>query len=331
MTKKSTDMAMSVGELISPNGIAEIEALVRKSEARFEIVPLPPKALPSKPTVAVPGIGVIRDGNGDVTIHDLSTYMSGFASKPVRRKGTAHATTLDSFCALVNRHKSPDTVTFADANWKAPRFTAVIDYNAETTGPVPAVATGEDSFARFGQHRVAYAFPLSEAWKVWIAFDGKPMTQEVFAQFLEDHIHEVASPDQSETNDARDRFKTTVANPSDLMDLARGMEILVGARIKSRQNLASGEKELVFETEHKTVGGEKLVVPGLFVVNVAPFYQGEAMRIFARLRYRPSDGGVVWFYELYRPDLAIEERVTADLITVAERTERPTFHGSPET
>jgi hypothetical protein len=41
--------------------------------------------------------------------------------------------------------------------------------------------------------------------------------------------------------------------PSELIDLSRGMEILVGATDQEQdQNLASGEKQLVFETEHKT-------------------------------------------------------------------------------
>jgi uncharacterized protein YfdQ (DUF2303 family) len=324
-----TPAATEIASLQMPSIVSEVEILARKSEAKFQIVKLPLDALPKGLAVSEPALGFATDGNGNIQFVNLEDRVAALAGKPLRRKGTAFATTLKSFCDLVQRHAGKDSVVFADANWKAPKFTAVIDYNAQAESSAEA-KPGDDHLARFGHHRISYQFPLSEAWKTWVKFNGEQMSQTVFAQFLEDHIHEVASPSQTEVNDAKDRFKTTVANPSDLIDLSRGMEILVGAKIKSKINLASGEKQLVFETEHKTADGNTLTIPGLFVVNVAPFYQGEPMRIFARLRYRPSEGGVVWFYELYRPDLAIEARVTDDLDTVGAETGLPTYHGAPE-
>lgn len=309
--------------------IDRIEALTRKSNSTFDIIAIPEEALPTALAVRKPMIGVSFDGSGTLQTHDLSRHIEGLAGKPLRRTGTATAATLKSFIELIVRHKSPNSAVFADANWKAPKFTAVIDYHTRTNETAD-LEPGDDPHARFGKHRIVYTFPLSEAWKVWIGNNGKPMPQADFAAFIEDHIVDLASPTQMETNEARDNFKTTVATPAELIELSRGMEILVGSRIKSRQNLASGEKQLVFETENRSADGGTLIVPGLFVVNVAPFYQGEPMRIMARLRYRPSEGGVVWFYELYRPDLAIEEQVTTDLATVEEGAGVPTYHGHPE-
>jgi uncharacterized protein YfdQ (DUF2303 family) len=332
LSAKTRNLTMTKPAVITedPSSVIDrIEALTRKSGAHFNIMAIPTEALPAGLAVKKPMVGISVDGSGNVVLHDLSRHVEALAGKPVRRKGTAIAQTLDSFIDLVNRHKSANTVIFADASWRAPKFTAVIDYHAEARGT--AGEAGEDSLARFGQHRVSYTFPLSEPWKVWIANNGKAMAQADFAAFIEDHIVDLASPDQSEVNEARDRFQTTVATPAGLMELSRGMEITVGSKVKSRQNLSSGEKQLVFETEHRSADGGTLIVPGLFVVNVPPFYQGETMRILARLRYRPSAEGVVWFYELYRPDLAIEERVTNDLATAGSECEVPTFHGHPET
>ncbi len=327
MASKSTAFSAEDGALDPHMGL-QIETLTRQTAAKFEIVLLPKEALPSGVAVEQPSIGLLTDGEGNISIVNLASHAAGLAGKPLRREGTARATTLGSFVGLVNRHASPNSAVFADANWKAPKFTAVIDYNEPAMGA--DVEPGDDPHARFGKHRVAYEFPLSEAWKVWIKFNKEPMGQADFAAFLEDHIHEVSSPTQEEVNTARDQFKTTVANPTDLITLSRGMEVVVGARVKSKVNLASGEKQIIFESENRDINGKELLVPGLFVVSVAPFYQGEAMRIFARLRYRPAEGGIVWFYELYRPDLAIEARVTDDLLTVARETNLPTFHGSPE-
>jgi uncharacterized protein YfdQ (DUF2303 family) len=313
-----------------PASLADkIEALTRKAQASFDVVPLPLEALPKGLAVEQPCIGVSRDGAGVVQLHDLSRHIEQVVGKPMRRKGTAVVTTLESFVDLVNRHKSESTAVFADANWRAPKFTAVIDYHVDAKGA--ASEAGKDALARFGQHRVSYTFPLSEAWKTWVGNNGKSMSQEDFAAFIEDHIADLSSPLPHETNEARDRFQTTVAAPAALMELSRGMEVTVGAKVKSKQNLSSGEKQLVFETEHRTADGGTLIVPGLFVVNVPPFYQGESMRILARLRYRPGADGIVWFYELYRPDIAIEEHVTSSLDVVAAACGVPAYHGHPET
>jgi uncharacterized protein YfdQ (DUF2303 family) len=322
-----------MSETITSEAIGAIEALTRKSAGKFELVKMPQAAIPQGLAVAEPTIGIMTQPNGAMSVVDLAPHVASLAGKPVRRKGTARATTLDSFIGLVQRHAGANTAIFADANWQAPKFTAVIDYHeavADGEGGAPKITVGEDEHARFGQHRIVYEFPLSEAWKVWVKFDGKPMSQQEFAEFLEERVHELSSPTQDETNTARDKFKTTVANPTDLIELSRGLEVLVGARIKSKQNLASGEKQLVFETEHRTADGGTITVPGLFVLNVSPFYAGDPLRIFARLRYRPGSEGVVWFYQLYRPDMAIDERVNMDLETASKETGLPTFHGFPE-
>lgn len=325
---KTNDVAATLVQQSSL--IADIETLARKSEAKVQLLSLPYGALPPGLAVGTPTVAVITDGNGNVKIADILPHVEGLRGKPSRRQGTARTATLASFIDLVNRHAAQESAIFADANWKAPKFTAVIDYHQIAIGKDAALAVGDDPLARFGKHRIVYEFPLSEAWKVWLAQDGMLLDQTEFAAFIEDHIHELSSPTQAEVNEAREKFKTTVANPTDLIELSRGLEVLAGARVKNRVNLSSGEKQIVFETEHKTADGNELTVPGLFVLNIAPFYQGEPMRLFARLRYRVAGGGLLWGYELYRPDLAIEQRVSDDLATVAEQTGLPTYHGSPE-
>ncbi|TIP21885.1 MAG: DUF2303 family protein, partial [Mesorhizobium sp.] len=73
-------------------------------------------------------------------------------------------------------------VIFADADWRNPSFTAVIDYHEDVSG----------GLAAFGKHRIQYAFPLSEEWKKWIEMNGEPMKQAEFAYFLEDRVAELS-------------------------------------------------------------------------------------------------------------------------------------------
>lgn len=317
--------------------VDKVAGLALAGAAGFGLLELPKGALPAGLTVDDPRLIVLRDGNGKVELKTVAPLFADLLGKPARRKGTATATTLASFCELVNHSGDDGTVIFVDANWTAPKLTAVLNYNlARSDGePQPAEEAGDDPLARFGDHRVVYPFPLSEPWNVWVANNGKLMPQEEFAAFIEDHIHEVAAPDTDPDNleERRwaDDFRTRIAHPSELVDLARGLEIMVGAKIKTQARLQSGERSLVFETEHRNADGGEVTVPGLFILRVPIFYEGLPQRMLVRLRYRAAgEKGVLWAYEIHRPDEVVTARVRADVREVEHRTGRAIFDGAPE-
>lgn len=62
----------------------------------------------------------------------------------------------------------------------------------------------------------------------------------------------------------------------------------------------------------------------------AAFVDGDPVRIPARLRYRIAGGGIMWFYQLYRWEFFLRERVRADLMKASAETTLPMFEGSPE-
>jgi len=118
---------------------------------------------------------VIKHGD-DPGIGDVSLTFETYRLRPERITGTAHATTIQSFIDLVDRHKSEHSAIFADTTWQKPAFTAVIDYHQ--IDHVPANA----------KHRIVYGFPLSDDWKIWAKMNGEPMAQEDFAAFVEDRL-----------------------------------------------------------------------------------------------------------------------------------------------
>ena len=247
------------------------------------------------------------------------------AARPtLERKGTASVTTLSSFIDLVNRHKDSDSVIFAKTDWPDPKLTAVIDYHK----------AGEDHEARHGAHRIVYTFPLTDAFKVWVGFNGKAMKQADFAEFMEEHAAELSAPDQYEINTFEKSFKERFGTPAEILDLSRHLEVNVGAKMKSAVRNASGERQMVFETEHTNASGQPIDIPGIFIVSVAPFLAGdsepEVVRIPARLRYRAGGGEVMWFYQLYRWEDFLRERVQGDLTRATKETALPAFEGAPE-
>lgn len=313
-----------------------------------EFMPLPTEALPTDMLVEQPHVMVICHGDGSIRVESLKPHVDQARGKPSQRKGTATALTLESFIALVNHHATDDTAIFADPQWRKPSLTAVIDYH----GATPAIEPDEDGKideeevvakvaprgrrfddpgARFLQHRIRYEFPLSESWQTWMENNGEMMGQDDFARFIEEHINETASPMEAEIADFQHRYKMRCGSPIELVELARGLEVNVNQSVKSKTVLASGERQIVFETEHRDAQNNAIDVPGLFLLNVPIFYGGEEQRIPCRLRYRVSSGVLKWGYEILRPDIYIDERVQEDCEAVRRKTGLPVFAGTPET
>ncbi|MBN9242451.1 MAG: DUF2303 family protein [Mesorhizobium sp.] len=237
---------------------------------------------------------------------------------PARRKGTATADTLESFINLVDRHKDDRSALFGRCIWPDPKLTAVIDYDD---------AEGE---ARNRQHRIVYAFPLTDEFKAWVGANAKPMDQEVFAAFLEEHAAELAAPGEGERSEYERLFGETMATPSEVVALSRHLEVHVAARAKQGIRLQTGERTVEFTEEHQNSKGEAVVIPGIFMVSVPAFVDGDAVRIPARLRYRIAGGDIKWFYQLYRWEFFLREQVERDLDAAAKATDLPSFEGAPE-
>jgi uncharacterized protein YfdQ (DUF2303 family) len=248
----------------------------------------------------------------------LAEFFELYRTAPQRRKGLAKVTTLESFCGLVNRHKDGDSVIFAKTGWPEPRLLAILDYHKTDGAP------------RFGQHRIDYAFPLTDEFQIWMAANGKLMDQGDFALFLEEHAAELSAPFDAERTEYELLFKERFAAPSEVINLSRNLEIYIGQKIKRAERLQSGERTVVFETQHSDAKGEPVDIPGIFMVSVRAFVDGEPVRIPARLRYRSSGGELKWAYALYRPEYWLRCQVQNDLATAADLTKLPTFEGAPE-
>lgn len=279
------------------------------------------KISPPADSVGLPGeIPVAIRHGASPELLNVDSYFERFRTHPARKSGTAKMLTLKSFIDLTNRHKTADSAVFANTNWEKPGFVAVIDYHEDKTA----------GLAAFAKHRIAYDFPLSEEWKKWVEKDGEPMDQGAFAAFLEDRIAELSSPMDAEKAAWERDFSTTVATPAELIRLSRGLQVNVESRVKANVTLASGAGQISWEEDHKDSDGKPILVPGMFCLSVAPFFMGDPVRVPVRLRYRVRNGAVVWFYQIYRPDVAVTTRVLSDLAQVVAETALPAFEGAPE-
>lgn len=275
----------------------------------------------------------------DETVTPLSPALfDAYRANPVRVTGTARMTQVESFIAAVNRFKNDDSAIFANESRSTPHLLAVVDYHdAVMVGHVD----GEDIFnpqalAQHCAHKISYAFPLSDEWKAWTYFNGKSMGMADFARFLEDRIVDVDSVEPDQLSAELQRFfaatgKNTIAGPSRLMALATGLKINEESVVREVRNLSSGEAQVQFTSEHKDDAGQPIDIPGMFIICIPVFQRSPAVyRIAARLRYRKTAEGILFWYELWRSDAVFDHAFAEACDKVVTETGLPLFYGQPE-
>jgi len=304
----------------SPPGLAEaIEkiASLAVDGTAIQLCTVPVEGLGDGLPASVPML-ITKGRGGPASAIAITEIIERYRLAPARRAGTARAGTLASFIDLVKRHQSPNSAVFATTIWPTPALTAVIDYH------------GIDGAPDWLKHRIRYEFPVTEELKAWMSSDGQTMEQIEFAQFLEEHAAELASPLDTERSEFERLFKARFATPAEVIDLSRALEIYVGSSVKRAERLQTGERTVEFVSEHTNAKGEKVDIPGIFMVAVPAFLNGEPVRIPARLRYRVANGSIHWSYALYRADVWLRDQVCADLDQVAKQTGLPCYEGAPE-
>lgn len=252
-----------------------------------------------------------------------SSIFDDYRAAPVRRAGTATLTELDSLIAHVNRFKDQDSILFASDNRASPSITAVIDYHR----------AGAESSPRFCGHRAKFAFPLSDEWKAWTAANKKAMRMIEFAAFLEDRIIDVLEGGEELPEDMARFVKAiggNIASPTKLMEIAVGLKVNEKSAVGETVNLSSGEGEISFVSQHTDGAGKPLKVPNLFLVGIPVFKGGPAYRIAVRLRYRKADGGLSFWYEMWREDRVFDDAFSEAVTRARDETGLPVLMGSPE-
>jgi len=265
---------------------------------------------------------MVPNGIGGYDVHPVKQFTKPFRKAPERREGTATLTDLVSFISHVKRFADTDSVVFADKTPEKPQLLAVLDYHR----------IGSEAAPRFGGHRSLYTFPLSDEWKAWVAYDGKAFSQGDFAQFIEEHLADVADPTQAleGAKAFSSLLSCSFASASKLLALSRGLTVHVGERVANHANLSTGEARISFEASHSDEAGRPLDVPGAFLLAIPAFKEGPLYQVPGRLRYRVNAGAITWSYDLYRASAVLDHAIQEGCDLVAEDTKLPVLSGTPE-
>lgn len=248
----------------------------------------------------------------------VKPFADEYLERPERTKGTARVQTLGSFIDLTGRHQSTTSALFVDSTGSNPKMTAVIDYH-------------DGQKTNWSQHRIVYPFPLSPEWTAWTKIAPFWLSQTDLAEFLESRIDDVLDPaaaGDSTTAQAK-LLGLTLASPTRLLELSRGLTIRVGARVTQAVNLSTGEAQIGFEEKHEGDGGP-LKIPGGFVVAIPVFRGGAQYQVPVRLRYRVKDGSVTWSCTPQRVEQIWDHAIAEACEQAVVGTSLPLYHGEPE-
>jgi uncharacterized protein YfdQ (DUF2303 family) len=241
------------------------------------------RSIAGKPFVVLPDEASVRD-------------MEEFLPAPIRKRGTVKLRDTDSFVAYVNAEKTEATRIYG--NLINPHFVAVFNDH----GATPA----------WKDYRASYACPLSVEWQTWKGQSDKQMSQEQFAQFIEDNLPDIAQPPAA-----------------DMLEISRTLEAKKKVNFASGVRLSNGQTELTYEEQISgTAAKGKLVVPEEFVIGIPVLEGGPRYAVTARLRYRIGDGGrmAMWF-ELVRPHKILEDAVKDVCKAITEKTSIAILNG----
>lgn len=217
---------------------------------------------------------------------------------PSRKRGLFALRDVESFIAFVGRHANENTTLYGIKS--PPSFKAVFDDHG-------VVDPG------WREHVASYTCPLSVEWMTWTNSNKRVMTQEAFAQFIEDNAPDCVTPDSAT-----------------MIEISRTLEAKKKVNFASGIRLANGQTELTYEEEISgTAGKGKFTVPETFVIGIPVMEGGARYSITARLRYRIAEkGALTMWFDLERAHKVIEHAADEVWQHIKAETRMPIFNGA---
>ena len=116
---------------------------------------------------------------------------------------------------------------------------------------------------------------------------------------------------------------------SQMLEMALTFEANQDMRFKSAIRLQNGGVQMSFVQDDDAQTLQKMQVFDRFSIGCPVFWNGDAYRIDARLRYRVRDGKLTFWFELIRQDKVLEDATSTLIGQIKEKTGTPFFFGNP--
>lgn len=249
---------------------------------------------------------VVPDG---CTIHDFEHVFAN----PRRASGIVTLHDSESLIDYVNRHKTESTLASAGSTSGGWFVDVCLNHH---TNELPG----------WKDHRAVFRPPVSRQWQEWIDIDRKPMNQQDFADFIEDHLTDIYSPDAA-----------------DLLSMCLTFTRSAKSEFTQNRRLEDGSYSVTVSDEGKAEGmnvaGQKVIVPDQLGLMLPVFQHesddfglgdgsGNAAMIRARLRTRVADGKLTFTIRLQDADETLENARHLLVKKISAETNVKVYRGS---
>lgn len=204
----------------------------------------------------------------------------------------------DSFCRYVNSFKDDYSRVFANAETRS--FLAALDYHQN------------DGIPSFVSHKASFELKYSPEFRLWYGLHDKLVSQNDFAEFLEDNRADIVRPDAAT-----------------MLEIAKDLQAHSEVTFASKVNTVNGAAVLNYEEQIKaTVSTGRIEVPETFTIRIPVFFGELPQEITARLRFRISDGKLKFQFKLYRPEETIAKAFEEARAVIAAAVDLDVLLGS---
>lgn len=206
-------------------------------------------------------------------VHLVDLTGDQYRDTPARKTGHVRVRDVASFAEFYAKHSTAGaSEVYADRERRS--ITAVLDAHA-------ADATG------WAEHRLVLGLECSEAFRAWSERDGRYMTQEQFAEHLDDNRADIRDPDAAT-----------------MLEIAQTIQGTSKVDWQAGHRLVDGQRRIGFVETNEAKAGSKgeLVIPVSITIGVQIFEGSTvAHALTARFRHRIEGGQLRLMYKLDRP------------------------------
>lgn len=218
--------------------------------------------------IVIPGIGDKPGRLETVNTEELGAH-------PLRKRGTVQVFDAASLNTIMAENADHAITVYVDRNPTEPAVVAVLNgHGAKGPG--------------WGDFRASINFRATPQWLKWAGIDGRLMSQQDFANFIEDNLLDVLDP-----------------APADMLEISRSLMVTRTTEYKSVTRPKSGL--IQFKNESADTFAESTRVPDEITLLLSPLFGVPPQSVTARFRYRIEGGALKLGVKLQR----IEELMDA--------------------
>lgn len=238
-------------------------------------------------------------------LEDISKAVEAMQETPRRKRGTV---LLKDVGSLLQYCKDQDA---ADAE-RASHFGYI--YADPDARKITAVFNDQRFTQGWRDHRAEFKAEFTPEFAKWMQRDKHQFGQTEFAEFIEDNMADITEP-------------AAVA----LLEMATTIQAKTDINFGSAKRLQNGQVQLTYtETIDARAGANgAMEIPKEFTIGVRLFKNGQGYKLRARLKYRLNSGTVKFWYELDRPERAIEDAFAGYVATLKEQSGYQVLIGTP--